>query len=105
QIPERNVPEGGNQFHDSRFPIQISHPSTIVSNARNAKRRYHAGARKMRKNFSVAALFQNNTSLPEWMFRVSSVARAQTAHGRSATVRPRVGSYAAPVHDLCCCEA
>jgi hypothetical protein len=34
------------------------------------------GARKMHKNFSVAALFQNNTALPEWMFRERGANRA-----------------------------
>ena len=48
-----------------RIPNQISYGSTIVSNARDAKRRHDAAARKIRKNFSVGALFQNNASLPE----------------------------------------
>jgi hypothetical protein len=57
--------EGGHQFHDSESQTKISYVSTIVSNARHAKRCHHAGARKMRKNFSVGGIFQNNTPLSE----------------------------------------
>jgi hypothetical protein len=46
-----------------------------MSKARKAKRRYNVGAEKMRKNFSVGVLFQNDNSLPEWMFRVDGLER------------------------------
>jgi len=55
-----------------------------MSKARKAKRRYNVGAEKMRKNFSVGVLFQNDNSLPEWMFRVGRLERLKA---RMAAVR------------------
>jgi hypothetical protein len=52
----------------------------------------------MHKNFSVGALFQNDTSLPEWMFRVSGLAKARAAHDGA-------GSYAASLLALSCWQA
>jgi hypothetical protein len=51
----------------SQFPIpnRFSCQPTIVSNTRNAKRGHNAGAKKMRKNFSVGALFEDSRLLSE----------------------------------------
>jgi hypothetical protein len=69
---------------------RLSYRSTIPTIACDAKRRDDIDAEKMHKNFSVGALFQNDTSLPEWMFRVSGLAKAHAAHGGSAKRAPAV---------------
>src|SRR6476620_2581601 len=77
------------------IPNRFSSRPTIVSNARNAKRRDNVAIEKMHKNFSVGALFQNDNSLPEWMFRVGSIAGAQGAHGGCAK-RPSAAPLTRP---------
>src|SRR6476619_7409654 len=70
------------------IPNRFSSQPTIVSNAPNAKRRDNVASEKMHKNFSVGALFQNDNSLPAWMYRVGRLGGAQGGHGGCAKRRP-----------------
>jgi hypothetical protein len=70
------------------IPNRLSYRTTILGNARDAKRWLDVGAEKMRKNFSIGALFQNDASLPEWMFRSGRAAKALAAHDGPAKLRP-----------------
>jgi hypothetical protein len=87
-IAEAKIFQGKMSISQFAIPNRLSYRSTILSIARDAKRRDDIGVEKMHKNFSVGALFQNDTSLPEWMFRVSGLANAHAAHGGSAKRAP-----------------